>query len=87
MLAVASPLMGLVCMTVGTFHQIQIIWEQGYCKELSLFRTLLGVIACCLSVLYGLELHNIWMVFSGGAGILMNSALALVIVYLRKKSP
>ena len=86
MLRVAAPLISLVCLIFGTFHQVQVIIEQGYCKELSLPRTFLGIFSGAVWILYGLELNNVWMIVTNASGIVMNIVLASVIIYLRKRS-
>lgn len=89
MLAIAAPLISLVCFIVGMMDQIKIILTKGYSDELSVLRIFLLIFAGIIWILYGLEIENKWMVAVSVIGIIMNTALLLIIWHLRKnhKSP
>lgn len=84
MLAIAAPLISLVCLIVGMTHQIKIILTKGYSDELSVLRTLLLIFSGAIWTFYGLEIKNEWMVALSVAGIIMNIALVSIIWHLRK---
>ena len=87
MLAIAAPLVSLVCLVVGMTHQINLILTKGYSEELSLPRIFLAIFSGIIWALYGLEIKNDWLIALNIAGIIMNSALISVIYYLRKNRP
>lgn len=89
MLAMAAPLISLICLIFGMTHQIKIILTKGYSEELSLPRIFLAIFSGIVWVLYGLELNNQWMIALNIAGAIANIALISVILHLRKnhKSP
>ena len=84
MLAMAAPLISLVCVIFGMTHQIKIILTKGYSEELSLPRIFLAIFSGIVWVLYGLELNNNWMIALNIAGVIMNIALISIILHLRK---
>mgnify|MGYP001580634151 CR=1 FL=1 len=99
MLAIAAPLISLICLIVGMTHQIKIIIDIGNShginseelKEkleiLSVPRILLAIFAGIIWLFYGIELKNNWLTCLNLAGIIMNIALISVIRHLMKKFP
>lgn len=87
MLAIAAPLVSLICLVVGMAHQIRIILTKGYSEELSIPRIFLGIFSGIIWALYGFEIKNDWLIALNVAGIIMNLALVSIIYYLRKNRP